>query len=29
MEHEDITQAVVIGDRRKFLSAIVAVDLRS
>ena len=26
MEHEDITQAVVIGDRRKFLSAIVAVD---
>ena len=26
MEHENITQAVVIGDRRKFLSAIVAVD---
>ena len=26
MEHEHITQAVVIGDRRKFLSAIVAVD---
>lgn len=26
MEHEAISQAVVIGDRRKFLSAVVAID---
>ena len=27
MEHPAICQAVVIGDRRKFLSALVAIDL--
>ena len=26
MEHPNVTQAVVIGDRRKFLSAILAID---
>jgi long-chain acyl-CoA synthetase len=26
MEHPDVTQAVVIGDRRKFLSAILAIN---